>query len=111
MANTKRNIRKIGIYPKVKFNLKLKMITLISLLLVGICITFALFLNHFLSKTIEDQMGKRALSVAQSIANIPEIKHAFSLEDPSLVIQDIVTPIQEEVGAEFIVVGNRNGTR
>lgn len=111
MANTKRNIRKIGIYPKVKFNLKLKMITLISLLLVGICITFALFLHHFLSKTIEDQMGKRALSVAQSIANIPEIKHAFSLEDPSLVIQDIVTPIQEEVGAEFIVVGNRNGTR
>lgn len=111
MANTKQNIKKIETYPKVKFNLRLKMITLISLLLVGICITFALFLNHFLSDMIEDQMGKRALSVAKSIANIPDVKNAFYLENPSLTIQDIVTPIQEDTGAEFIVVGNRDGIR
>ncbi|MFD1849836.1 ATP-binding protein [Oceanobacillus bengalensis] len=97
--------------PKVKFNLRLKMIMLISLLIVGICITFALFLHHFISATIEDQIGKRALSLAESVANIPEIKDSFYLEDPSSVIQDIVIPIREDTGAEFIVVGNRDGIR
>jgi two-component system, CitB family, sensor kinase len=111
MANAKRSERKIGIYPEVKFNLKLKMIGLISLLIVGICIIFVLFLHHFISDTIEDQIGKRALSLAQSVANIPEIKDAFHLDSPSSVIQDIVTPIEEDTGAEFIVVGNSDGLR
>ncbi|MBM4764807.1 GHKL domain-containing protein [Bacillus sp. B15-48] len=87
------------------------MITLISLLVAGICLVFAIFLHSFISDTIEDQVGIRALSLAESIANIPEIKDAFHLEDPSSVIQDIVTPIKEETGAEFIVVGNLDEIR
>ncbi|WP_255259703.1 sensor histidine kinase [Lentibacillus sp. CBA3610] len=100
-----------NLLPTVKFGLKFKMIGLISLLIVGIFIIFASFLHTFISNTIEDQVGKRALSVAQSIADTPQIKEAFQLENPSSVIQDIVEPIREEIDAEFIVVGNREGTR
>ena len=111
MTNARRNKKKFDIYPEVKFNLKLKMITLISLLIGGIFIIFVLFLHNFISDMIEDQIGKRALSLAQSVANISEIKDAFHLEDPSSVIQDIVTPIAADTGAEFIVVGNMDGIR
>ncbi|WP_085992322.1 ATP-binding protein [Oceanobacillus senegalensis] len=111
MEKTLGTKSKLGLYPKVKFNLKLKMITLISLLIVAILVIFALFLNQFISKTIEEQVGKRALNLAQGVAHIPEIKEAFELSNPSSVIQRIVTPIQEKTGAEFIVIGNRDGIR
>ncbi|MGY0691921.1 ATP-binding protein [Virgibacillus sp. FSP13] len=98
-------------YSSVKFNLKVKMIALISLLIIGIFIVFSVFLHSFISNTIENQIGKRALGVAGSVANIPEIEKAFQLDDPASVIQKIVAPIQKETGAEFIVVGNREGIR
>lgn len=60
---------------------------------------------------MEDQVGKRALSVAESVANMPEIQDAFQLDNPSSTIQDIVQPIQKDTGAEFIVVGNQEGIR
>src|SRR5690625_4074844 len=95
----------------IKFNLKIKMIMLISLLIIGIFIIFGLFLRSFLSTTMEDQIGKRALSVARSVANMPELREAFHLEDPASVIQEMVTPIQQDTEAEFIVVGNKEGIR
>lgn len=93
----------------LSFNMR--MIGLISLLVIIICLAFGLFLRHFLSQSIEDQVGKRALSLAQSVALIPELRAAFSLDDPASAIQGIVEPIREETGAEFIVVGNREGVR
>lgn len=111
MEHTLLNNKKRGLYPKVKFNLRLKMIALMTLLIIGVFAIFVLFLNQFISNIIEDQVGKRALNLAHSISSMPEIKEAFQLEDPSSVIQAIVTPIKEKTGAEFIVVGNRQGIR
>lgn len=102
----KQNIR-----PSIRFKLKAKMIALISILIIGIFIIFALFLQNFIENTMEEQIGKRALSVAASVANIPALKEAFQLENPAAVIQDIVDPIQQETEAEFIVVGNTESIR
>ncbi|MDQ0271869.1 ATP-binding protein [Cytobacillus purgationiresistens] len=98
-----------GQFPKI--NLKVKMILLISLLIIGVCIIFVVFLERFISDLVEDQISKRAISLAHSVALMPEIKNAFELDDPSSVIQEIVEPIQKESGAEFIVVGNTEGIR
>ncbi|TDL57685.1 sensor histidine kinase [Paenibacillus dendritiformis] len=95
----------------LKCNLRLKMILLISLLIIGICAIFGVFLERFIWNMAEDQTGKRALNLAQSVANIPEIQKAFRLDNPSVVIQPIVQPIQRETGAEFIVVGNTQEIR
>ncbi|MGG3835844.1 sensor histidine kinase [Paenibacillus thiaminolyticus] len=95
----------------LKCNLRLKMILLISLLIIGICAIFGVFLERFIWNMAEDQTGKRALNLAQSVANIPEIQKAFRLDKPSVVIQPIVQPIQRETGAEFIVVGNTQEIR
>ncbi|MFC0560726.1 ATP-binding protein [Halalkalibacter alkalisediminis] len=97
--------------PKVKLKLKLKMILLIGLLIIGMFAIMGIFLHYFFSDTLETQLGERALSVAMSVAHIPELREAFELEDPSTVIQPLVTPIREATGAEFIVVGNTNEIR
>lgn len=47
--------------PKVKYSLKIKMILLISLLIIGICIIFLIFLHKFIVNMIEDQIGNEPL--------------------------------------------------
>lgn len=93
------------------FNLNIKMIILISLLITCTLLLLGLFLNSFITKTIEDQIGKRALNVARSVANIDELIEAFELDDPASRIQEIVQPIQQSTNAEYIVVGNTEGIR
>lgn len=100
-----------NIRPRVKFKLKAKMIVLISILIIGIFIIFGLFLQAFISDTLENQIGKRALGVAKSVANIPELREAFQMEEPQSIIQEIVAPIEKETEAEFIVVGNTESIR
>lgn len=94
-----------------RFSLRGKMILLISLLIATVSLLFAFLLHELLSDTIEDQVGKRALSIAHSVAEISELQDAFALEDPAAIIQDIVAPIMDKTEAEFIVVGNLEGIR
>ncbi|GAE36616.1 ATP-binding protein [Halalkalibacter akibai] len=97
--------------PHVKLKLKMKMILLIGLLIISMFSVMGIFLHYFFSDTLETQLGERALSVATSVALIPELREAFALENPSDVIQPLVTPIKEATGAEFIVVGNASEIR
>jgi two-component system, CitB family, sensor kinase len=106
-----KDIRKHLHRPNVRITLKLKMILLISSLILGMFGILAIFLNYFFSDSLADQMGQRVLNVAQTVALIPEVKEAFNEDDPASIIQPIVTPIREETGAEFIVVGNMEEIR
>ncbi|WP_078428102.1 ATP-binding protein [Alkalihalobacterium alkalinitrilicum] len=98
--------KKFVLRPNIKLNLKLKMIILIGLLIIGMFTIMGGFLHNFVSDTLEKELGERALSVAESVALIPDLKRAFDYEVPAAVIQPIVEPIREVTGAEFIVVGN-----
>ncbi|MDT8862439.1 sensor histidine kinase [Alkalihalobacillus sp. MEB130] len=100
------NSRKYLTQPKTKLNLKMKMTFLIVLLIIGMFAIMGVFLQYFLSDTLEAQLGERALSVAESVAHIPELKEAFYLDEPAEVIQPLVAPIRKATKAEFIVVGN-----
>ncbi|WP_335386434.1 sensor histidine kinase [Neobacillus drentensis] len=64
-----------------------------------------------MESNLKHEKGTKALSVAQSISNMPEIQKAFSSSDPSAIIQPIAEKIRKQVGAEFIVIGNRNEIR
>ncbi|PIC68103.1 histidine kinase [Sporosarcina sp. P21c] len=92
-------------------NLHLKMIGLIGALSVAIILLIGGFMSFFVTDTLETQIGKRALSVAKSVAVIPEISQAFDSNDPSAIIQPIVQKIQAQTDAEFIVVGNQQEIR
>ncbi len=60
---------------------------------------------------LKNEIGSKALSVAQSIANMPDIQEAFQAENPAAAIHPIAESIRNQVGAEFIVIGNRNEIR
>ncbi|GGF29811.1 ATPase [Halobacillus andaensis] len=56
-------------------------------------------------------MGDMALHTATTISYMPSIKEAFETENPSEEIQPLALEIQEQVGAEFIVIGNKQSIR
>jgi two-component system, CitB family, sensor kinase len=87
-------------------------------LMVGICIliiligwVFEFTFKNIMESNLKHEKGTKALSVAQSISNMPEIQKAFSHSNPSAVIQPLAEKIRKQVGAEFIVIGDRNEIR
>ena len=107
----KRRVKNPHLKPKSTINFKLKMILLIGALIIAIIIVIGLFISHFFSVTMEAQVGERALSVAESVAHIPELAEAFEHEDPASIINPLVAPIQKATKAEFIVIGNTEEVR
>jgi two-component system, CitB family, sensor kinase len=88
-----------------------KLILLICSLLLVIIVGFGLTFQHLHEKMLKNQIGTRALTLAQAVAQMPDIRSAFQEPDPSRTIQPIVENIRVKTGAEYIVVGNRDGIR
>ena len=107
----KDDIEKRKFQPKNSLSLKMKMILLIGLLIIAIVAVMGIFLNYFVTDTLKSQLGEQALSVAESVALNPDIAAAFKEEDPASIIQPLVSPIQQSIDAEFIVVGNTDEIR
>jgi two-component system CitB family sensor kinase len=63
------------------------------------------------SSQIDDQYKQRALSIAHAVAATPDIVEAMSEPDPAKSIQPIAEAIRRSVGADFVVVANKDGIR
>ncbi|MCP2034748.1 two-component system CitB family sensor kinase/CitB family two-component system sensor histidine kinase CitS [Planomicrobium sp. HSC-17F08] len=105
------DIQKQLLQSKKYLNLKMKMILLIGLLIFAIVSVMGVFLNYFVEDTLKSQLGEQALSVADTVALNPVIAEAFKEEDPAAIIQPLISPIQQSIDAEFIVVGNAEEIR
>ncbi|WP_010495383.1 ATP-binding protein [Paenibacillus elgii] len=91
--------------------LQTKLILLICTLLFSVLTVAAGVVEYMVTSMMEDQIGTRALKVAETVAEIPEIRQAFKLAEPSSVIQPLVEQIREKTGALYLVIGNREGIR
>lgn len=69
------------------------------------------FYSYMESKQIEENKGRLALEISKTVSFIPTIIDAFQKSDPSKTIQPIAEKIRKETGAEFVVIGNKDGTR
>ena len=69
------------------------------------------FYSYMESKQIEENKGRLALELSKTISFIPTIIDAFQTSDPAKTIQPIAEKIRNETGAEFVVIGNRDGIR
>ncbi|MGP4071006.1 hypothetical protein ACTWQB_00455 [Piscibacillus sp. B03] len=96
---------------KRNISLKTKILTLITSLLFIVTILITAINGYIEYNQTKDAVGQRALDVATSISLMPEVIEAFELDKPSEVIQPIAESIREQVGAEFIVVGNKDSIR
>ena len=90
---------------------RLQVMLLVGVLLAAMLLAQGAYLNHRKAEIISDQMGQRALAVAQSVAAIPELVAAFDEPDPSVTIQPIAERIRRDTGARYVVVGNADGIR
>nr|WP_309098897.1 sensor histidine kinase [Fredinandcohnia onubensis] len=95
----------------MRVSLQTKLLVLIISLLLFVTVFLTVIFSYFESKQTEQNMGQLALQVATTVSFMPEIQKAFELKNPAGVIQPIVEQIREEVGAEFIIVGNKDSIR
>lgn len=87
-------------------------------LMLGICTLiilmggiFEVIFINILENNLKQETGEKALSVAQTISLLPEIKQAFRTDHPSVIIQPIAERIRRQIDAEFIVIGDESETR
>jgi two-component system CitB family sensor kinase len=60
---------------------------------------------------IDEQAGEQSLAIARSVAETPQIRKAFALKRPWVVIDPIAEAIRRRTHAAFIVVANQQGIR
>jgi sensor histidine kinase regulating citrate/malate metabolism len=92
-------------------SLKAQMICLVFLLVFSLTLVAGGLYTAMISEVLEDQIGKRALQVSRTVARMPMVKQQIVKPLPEGKLQALAEQIREEVGAEFIVVGNRDGIR
>lgn len=91
--------------------LQTKLILLLCSLLAFVTISLGGIFYVVITTLLEKQIGARALTVAETIAIMPEIRSAFADPDPSKRIQPIAESARMKTGAQYIVIGNREGIR
>jgi two-component system, CitB family, sensor kinase len=95
----------------MRLRLPYKMIIFICTLLFFTILLMEEIFKYMLTSTIEEQIGERALRVAETVASIPSVRTAFNEKEPWRTIQPIAEEIRVKTGAEYVVVGNRQGIR
>src|SRR5260221_6968124 len=85
---------------------------LLQVAIVAATVIIGTFASYALvSSQIDDQYKQRALSIAYAVAATPDIVEAMSEPDPARAIQPIAEAIRRSVGADFVVVANKDGIR
>jgi two-component system CitB family sensor kinase len=79
----------------------------VSLLAIIIGVSF----YFTMSQGIEQQIGDRALSIAKTTADRPDVRAGFEQTNPSEALQPIAEAVRLKTGAEYVVIGNSEGIR
>ncbi|OQP06182.1 histidine kinase [Geobacillus sp. 46C-IIa] len=93
----------------MKLQTRLMMIICSLLLFVIVFLTF--LFQHMFAATLKQQIGMRALNVAETVASTPLVREAFRDPNPSMRLQPFAEHIRQKTGAEYVVIGNRQGIR
>ncbi|MBV7299387.1 ATP-binding protein [Enterovibrio paralichthyis] len=92
----------------------LKLKTLMMLILGMMALLQTGFIGYFaltyLTQSLDEQIGLRALHVAKTIASIPEVIEAVEQRDSEL-LQPLTLDLASVNDARFVVIGDRNGIR
>jgi two-component system, CitB family, sensor kinase len=91
--------------------LQTRLIIIICSLLLFVIVFLSFLFQHMFAATLKEQIGMRALNVAETVAATPLVKDAFRQPDPHRQIQPFAEMIRRKTGAEYVVVGNRQGVR
>ncbi len=91
-------------------SLQVKLSLLVTFLLVVLVSLIGALFSDFSENLLQEQVGRKAVEVAQSVALNPAVRQGLLAGDAESV-QAAAEGLREATGAEFIVVGNRQGIR
>lgn len=87
-------------------------IVLLQLMLILAIVGIGFVVSYVHAKhQLDQQSGEQSLTIARTVASIPEIKRAFATPHPQDIIDPIAERIRRTTGASFIVIANRRGIR
>ncbi|WP_223640627.1 sensor histidine kinase [Planococcus sp. 4-30] len=92
-------------------SLQAKIIILSMSLILFVTIIFGGIVIYNEIGDTKENVGTRALETAIGISVMPSVVEAMGDENPEETIQPLAEYMRKQVGAEFIVVGNRAGIR
>ncbi|GAB4181594.1 MAG: sensor histidine kinase [Geothermobacteraceae bacterium] len=102
------------IYPLIDRLLPFRLQTRLSLLVTALMVLLISLISALFSDSAElmlrEQIGRRALQVAQSVSLNPEIRQGLLARNAERV-QHMAEAIRIATGAEYVVVGDREGIR
>ncbi|QUQ64015.1 sensor histidine kinase [Kutzneria sp. CA-103260] len=82
----------------------------LAILLVTIAAGAALYAT-LTGDTLDDQYKQRALDIAATVAQLPEIPDALAHNDPGRRIQALAEQVRKNTSASYVVVTDRDGVR
>ncbi|WP_211881690.1 Spo0B domain-containing protein [Pseudarthrobacter albicanus] len=71
----------------------------------------AVLYDRISNQTLEHQYRLRALGIATTVAQMPDVAAALQAGDPSRSIQAMATTVQSKAHPDYVVVSDRNGIR
>ncbi len=91
--------------------LQTKIIIMIVTLLISIIVLICGVFFYLEMKELKINTGNRALQMANIISRMPEVLEAMETDNPSVKLQPLVLEMQNEIDAQFVVIGNTEGIR
>ncbi|WP_342528382.1 sensor histidine kinase [Chryseomicrobium sp. FSL W7-1435] len=85
-----------------------KYMLILAMVVLVLVITASYFV---MAHSVRQEIGERALNIAETTAQHPEIIRALQSDTPSLAVQELALSIQQEVEAQYVVVGDENEIR
>lgn len=98
------------LFPRMKLTLQSRLMMAVTAVVLLQSLLVGGFTFHFVSSSLEEQIGLRALSLARSVAAIPQIRDGLQARDVSQV-QPVAEEIRQLSGARFVVVGDSDSVR
>ncbi|MDD1780837.1 sensor histidine kinase [Enterovibrio sp. ZSDZ35] len=92
------------------FKLKTRMMLILGMMALLQTGLIGFFTLAYLSHSLDEQIGQRALHVAKTIASMPQLIEAVENRD-SEYLQPLTLDLASVNDARFVVIGDRNGIR
>lgn len=96
---------------RFSISLQNRMILLVCLLVLSLTLVAGGMYTAMIGEVLEEQIGKRALQVSKTVAQIPLVREQIVKPQPDGTLQLLAEKIRLQTGAEFIVIGNRDSIR
>lgn len=110
MILTNRFKLKIKSDIKPKMKLRSQMILIIGVMTLVQTGFIGIFAIHYLQQSLDEQIGQRALHVANTVASIPEVVNAIEQRDTEF-LQPLSLRLAQNIEARFVVIGDKNSIR